>query len=164
LKILKEEMKSEIPIVFVGADFGNRKYIEDKAQELGLGDQIHVLGFVDQEDLIGLYLEAFALSYLSYFGPENLPPLEAMALGCPVIAANVAGAEDQFGNAALLVNPSQPKEIAATINKLDKNSKLRERLISLGKKRAAKWTSDDFVKGAFIALDEFESIRSAWLD
>ena len=42
---------------------------------------------------------------MSLFGPENLPPLEAMALGCPVVAADVPGAREQLGDAALRVPP-----------------------------------------------------------
>ncbi len=50
-----------------------------------------MLGLVDEDELIGLYQHAHALVYLSRFGPENLPPLEALALGCPAIVANVPG-------------------------------------------------------------------------
>jgi glycosyltransferase involved in cell wall biosynthesis len=43
------------------------------------------------------------LRYPSFFGAENLPPLEAFALGCPVIAADMPGAREQLGDAAILV-------------------------------------------------------------
>ena len=38
-------------------------------------------------DLVALYRHAFALAYVTFFGPENLPPLEAFGLGCPVVAS-----------------------------------------------------------------------------
>ena len=49
----------------------------------GIAAHVHFLGFVDTEDLVALYQHAHALTYLSFFGPENLPPLEAFALGLP---------------------------------------------------------------------------------
>ncbi|MFM6269445.1 MAG: glycosyltransferase, partial [Dolichospermum sp.] len=55
--------------------------------------------------MTSLYINAFSLAFMSFFGPDNLPPLEAMALGCPVIASKVSGSEEQLGNNALLVNP-----------------------------------------------------------
>jgi glycosyltransferase involved in cell wall biosynthesis len=56
--------------------------------------------------------------FLSYFGPDNFPPLEAFVLGCPVIAADVPGAREQIGEAALLFDPSNPSDIAAKIESL----------------------------------------------
>jgi glycosyltransferase involved in cell wall biosynthesis len=68
------------PLVFVGADKGNYQYIRELADELAISAQIYFLGFVPQEDLISLYRKAFAIAYVTFFGPENLPPLEAFAL------------------------------------------------------------------------------------
>lgn len=161
LRQLKDDGQ-ELDLAFVGADFGNRAYIQAKVREWGLQEQVHFLGFVQREDLIALYREAFALVYYSAFGPENLPPLEAMALGCPVIAGAVDGAEEQFGDAALLADPYQPEELAEAITRLLDDEKLRNTLIKRGKQRAGKWTSEDFVRGVFDFLDEFQTIRDLW--
>jgi glycosyltransferase involved in cell wall biosynthesis len=152
----------KIPLVLSGADFGNRAYVEDQILELGLQEQVHLLGFVPQGDLPALYRGALALTYVSFFGPENMPPLEAFAFGCPVIAANVSGAEEQMDGAALLVNPADPGEIAAAIRKVASDGNLRKRLVARGRKRAGRWTTDDFVHGAFSILDSFETTRHTW--
>ena len=162
LRQLKDEQGSEIDVAFVGADFGNRDFVQKRAKELGLESQVHILGFVERDEMIALYREAFALAYTSTFGPENLPPLEAMALGCPVIAGAVDGAQEQFGDAALLVDPYQPSDLADAIAKLMDDEKLKNTLIERGRQRAAKWTSQDFVRGVFEFLDQFESIRDLW--
>jgi glycosyltransferase involved in cell wall biosynthesis len=162
LKILKEEHGIVMGAAFVGADYGNREFVMEKAEEWGIAKQIKLLGFVEIDDLINLYRSAFALSYMSAFGPENLPPLEAMALGCPVIAARVDGAEEQLGDAALLVDTFNPFELASAIATLKKDKKLRAQLIRRGKKRAAKWTAMNFVQGTFEIFDEFESVRELW--
>ena len=124
-------------------------------KELGLDEQVHFLGFVNQEDLPALYKQAFALTYLTLFGPENLPPLEAFALGCPVVASNVSGAEEQLGDAAMLVDPTSPEQVANAIRLLHDDNEMRQTLIARGLRRAGKWTVDDFVNGVFDILDDF---------
>jgi len=99
---------------------------------------------------------------VSYFGPENLPPLEAFALGCPVIAANVSGATEQLGDAALLVDPSRPETIADAIQSVNTDPAMREKLVTRGRVRAQSWTAADFVRGVFSILDEFEMVRRCW--
>jgi glycosyltransferase involved in cell wall biosynthesis len=88
--------------------------------------------------------------------------LEAFALGCPVIAADVPGAREQLGDAALLVNPADEVEIAGAIRQLVRDPGQRERLIELGRKRARRFTGEDFVRGVFTLLDEFQVTRRCW--
>ena len=83
-------------------------------------------------------------------------------MGCPVIASKAAGAKEQLGEAALLVNPVDEQEIAWAINKLWHNKKLRAKLIQKGISRAKKWTSNDYIKGVCDILDEFEPYRRCW--
>lgn len=151
-----------IPLMLTGSDFGNQNFVKAKIHELGLDEQVKLLGFVETPELISLYQNALAMTYLSFFGPENLPPLEAFALGCPVIAAKVDGAEEQIGDAGLLVDPADPEAIADAIRGLYKDKNLRSDLIARGRAIATRWSSDDFVKGVFKILDEFEPIRRNW--
>ena len=162
VKILKEQYGLIMPVVFVGSDMGNLQYIRQMVARLGLSTQVHFLGFVPREDLVGLYCNAFALTYLTFFGPENLPPLEAFSLGCPVIASNVSGALEQLGDAALLVDPKDERQIADAIKRLHEDATLRDTLVSRGLARASKWTADDFVKSVLSLFDEFEPIRRCW--
>jgi glycosyltransferase involved in cell wall biosynthesis len=109
-----------------------------------------------------LYKNAFALAYMTLFGPDNLPPLEAFALGCPVLASDISGAREQLGNAALFVNPTNPQEIAEAILKLHHDAQLRSTLKERGIQRARQWTNKDFLNGIFGVLNEFENIRRCW--
>ena len=120
------------------------------------------LGFVSQNELVDLYRNALTLTYVSYFGPENLPPLEAFALGCPVIAANVNGAAEQLGDAALFIDPNSPEEIADAIQTMHTDKHLRGELVMRGLTRAQSWTGENFVRGVFSILDDFETIRRSW--
>jgi glycosyltransferase involved in cell wall biosynthesis len=162
LKIIRERFELDFSLVLSGSDQGNRKYVEAKTAELNLKPHVHFRGFVSQEELINLYQNAFALIYPSFFGTENLPPLEAFALGCPVIASNVPGAKEQMGDAAILFDPKNEEELALAIKRLYRNIELREELIAKGKRRALRWTSEDYVKGVMKIVDEFEPIRRCW--
>jgi glycosyltransferase involved in cell wall biosynthesis len=162
IKLLKEKYDLEFPLVFVGSDKGNESYIKEMVQKLDLSKQVYFLGFVPQEDIVPLYRHAFALTFMSFFGPDNLPPLEAMALGCPVIASNVSGAKEQLGDAALLVDTKQPEEIAEAIKYLSEDSIFRQSLIERGREKAYKWTAKDYVQEIFSVIDDFEAMRRCW--
>ena len=159
---LKSEYRIDLPVVFVGSDKGNQEYVRTFAAQLNPPIDVSFLGFVPTQDLVALYRGAFALAYVTFFGPENLPTLEAFALSCPVVASEVDGAREQLGDAALFVNPRDPREIAAAIKSLRDNDSLRKTLISQGRARAERWTAKDFVRGVFRALDEFEPVRRCW--
>jgi glycosyltransferase involved in cell wall biosynthesis len=162
IKCLKEKYDLELPLVLVGADKGNEAYVREMVAKLDLSKQVYFLGFVPQTDMAQLYKNAFALTFLSFFGPDNLPPLEAMALGCPVIAANVSGASEQLQDAALLVDPKQPEEIAIAVKSLLEDADLRQNLIEAGSLRAKQWMADDYIREIFSVLDDFEAIRRCW--
>lgn len=162
VKCLKEQHNLEFPLILVGSDQGNESYVKEMVEELDLSNQVHFLGFVPQCDMPDLYQNAFALSFTSFFGPDNLPPLEAMSLGCPVVAAAVSGAKEQLGDAALLVDPKQPEEIAGAIKSLFEDAVLRRKLIDRGLIRANQWTVNDYVQEIMIAIDDLAAIRRTW--
>jgi glycosyltransferase involved in cell wall biosynthesis len=159
---LKAKHQIEFQVVFVGSNKGNEEYVRGFAARLNPSIDVAFLGFVPVEDLVALYRGAFALTYVTFFGPENLPPLEAFALGCPVIASDVPGGREQLGEAALFVDPRDPSSIAGAIKTLHDDNALRRTLIEKGHIRADRWTAKDFVRGAFSAFDEFESVRRCW--
>lgn len=161
-KLLRDKYNLKLHIVFSGSDQGNQSYVKEMTDELGLSEQIHFVGFITQSEVVALYRNAFALVYLSFLGPDNLPPLEAMALGCPVIASKIPGSEEQLGDAALLCDPKSTEQIAEAIKSLWEDELLRQTLIRRGKELACKWTTRDYVKGIFSTLDEFETMRRSW--
>jgi glycosyltransferase involved in cell wall biosynthesis len=161
LKMLKENHQLILPAVFVGSDKGNIDYLKKLAVELGLESQVHFLGFVTDAEMTALYRNALALVYLSFFGPENLPPLEAFSVGCPVIASRVNGTSEQLDDAALLVSPTDVDEIALAIKSMLDDGK-RQTLITRGFERAKKMSSSNYVGQVFALLDEFQFVRRAW--
>ena len=162
LKILREKHNQNYKLIFTGSDKGNLHFIKEKICELGLLDDVIIHGFISYNELAFLYEKAFALVFPSFFGPDNLPPLEAFSFGCPVIAANVPGAKEQLGDGALFVDPTNEEEIADAVKLLKENTNLREKLIFKGRQRAGKWTAVDYVQEVFKTVKEFEKYRRSW--
>jgi glycosyltransferase involved in cell wall biosynthesis len=162
LKVLKDEHALRPNLVLVGSEKGNFSHVRSLAHAYGVDSQVRFLGFVSQSDLVALYRRALALIYPSFCGPENLPPLEAFALGCPVIAADIAGAREQLGDGALLVDPRSAESIAEAIKSLLEDEKLRHHLAARGMRRAADWTPAKFVRGVLTIFDAFEPVRRCW--
>jgi glycosyltransferase involved in cell wall biosynthesis len=148
-------------LVCVGSDKGALSHVRSLVERLGLADRVHLLGFVETDELVALYGGAFALTYLSYFGPENLPPLEAFALACPVVCADIRGAREQLGDAALFVPPADADAVADAVLKL-RDDGLRSHLVAAGRERAQLFTGEGYVRGVFDFLDEFEAVRRCW--
>lgn len=119
-------------MVFTGGDMGNRKTVEEFIMHNGLTDQVKILGFIPPEDMRGLYSGARAVVMPSYFGPTNLPPLEAWIMGKPLIYSTTG--REQAGDAAILFDPDEAKELANAL-KLTRDDQLCADLIEKGRKR-----------------------------
>jgi glycosyltransferase involved in cell wall biosynthesis len=162
LEHLKTNHALSLPLVLTGSDKGNLAHVEALIRRQGLTSQVHILGFVPEEDLIQLYRGAVALVFPTFFGPDNLPPLEAFSLGCPVIASRVPGAEEQLGDAALLFDPAEPSELAAAVATLVSDPKLRAQLIENGFEKVSARSSETYVRRVCQVIEELEPIRRCW--
>jgi glycosyltransferase involved in cell wall biosynthesis len=161
LKLQKQKGR-DISLVLTGADHGNGPHLREAAKNLGIEDLVHFCGFVPYEDILSFYGEARALSYVSFFGPENLPPLEAMALECPVILANIPGVQTLHGDGPVFVNPRDPAAIAEGIDLvLDRPEEVHERL-RIGKEVALRNTYARYLESFQTMLDTFEPMRRCW--
>jgi len=132
LKILEQEFGYRIGAIFAGGDQGNLAYIHSIANLLGLSNRVRFAGFVPNEEIPYLYKQSLALVMPTYFGPTNLPPLEAFTLGVPVLYPNKVGLRDQVGSSALLMVLSDPRSMAAHLCALIEDPMLRNKLIAAG--------------------------------
>lgn len=150
-------------LILIGGDQGNKNYIEALVRSNFLEQVILFPGFVPRDDLVVLYKNAQALVYPSFSGPENLPPLEAMSVGCPVAVAEYPGAREQFGDAALYFDPTDVESIQESILKIIDDDYIKKfRLIELGYSRANRWSGKDYVMGVFNIINRFEKYRISW--
>lgn len=162
LKVLRDKWGIDFDVIFTGADEGNLKHVLEFAEKNGVRDSIHYAGLVSIDELVRLYSEAFALVFAAAVGPDNLPPLEAMSLNCPVITSDLPGAREQFGDAAMYFKPHDECELAERIKELMENRDLKEEKLKLGRKRAQSWTAGDYVDEVLKIIDEFQLISRSW--
>jgi glycosyltransferase involved in cell wall biosynthesis len=149
LGLLKQEQGMIVHVVFCGFHSGELreqtfKQVMSTADRMQIDNQIHYLGHVSNENMSALYAEARALVMPTFFGATNIPPLEAWALGCPVITSDIRGIREQAGNAAILVDPRSVEAIATGIGKIWTDDNLCQTLIEAGARRVALFTSDDY--------------------
>lgn len=152
IKTLKDAIP-DIHLVLVGSERNNCKEIKKYIINNGLENHITILGFVSNENITYLYRHAVGMIMPSYFGPTNIPPLEAMALGCPVAVSNKYAMPEQIGKAGLLFDPDSPEEIADCIKQLWTDENLREKLRKLGNRRVQRWTKHEFGEKLFKIID-----------
>jgi glycosyltransferase involved in cell wall biosynthesis len=124
----------------------NREYwnLEKFVEKNGLVEQVKFMGHIPDLELIHLYKNALALVMPTFYGPTNIPPIEAILLGCPPIVSNIYAMGDQFENAALYFDPEDPNDIAEKIYLVLKNSDIRDTLIKKGEMIRKKFSQDRF--------------------
>lgn len=133
-----------VNLVLVGSEQNNERAVSDLIVDLELQDQVKILGYVNNPEMIYLYRHARALVMPTLFGPTNIPQLEAFVLGCPVATSGIYGIPEQVGDAALLFDPENVDEIAESIERLWEDDGLCDELVEKGKIRAAKWGQKEF--------------------
>ena len=106
--------------------------------------QIQILDYVTNEQLVYLYRHARALAMPTFAGPTNIPPLEALALGCPMMLSNNFAMPEQVGDAALYFNPESIEEIMDCMEKLWIDDELCAELILHGAIQKRKWGLKQF--------------------
>lgn len=141
--LLKDAI-SDLHIVFVGSKKEGYKGVCELVGRFKLTRNIHFIGYVPDIDMPEFYRRARAMIIPTFFGPTNIPPLEAIALSCPAAVPDIYGAREQMGEAALYFNPSSPQEIANAIERLWKDDTLCAELSKKGLLRSARWDQSHF--------------------
>ena len=162
LRTLEQRHGLRIGAIFSGGDQGNLAYVKSYVRELNLEDRVRFVGFVDNDEIPMLYMQSVALVMPSYFGPTNLPPLEAFGLGVPVLYSDKAGMRDQVGDAGLLMDLNDPASLADHLKNLIDDSQLRMRLVEAGKERLKFFDSMDRVGILKRVLEDFRWKRLTW--
>jgi glycosyltransferase involved in cell wall biosynthesis len=115
------------------------------ASEEGASDLIHIVGYVEDDIMAPLYAGSRGVLLPTFFGPTNIPILEAWTFGVPVLTSDLRGIREQCGDAAILVDPSSVEAIADGIYSLWSDERRRRRLVSAGTKRLAQYGRGDYV-------------------
>ena len=108
--------------------------------DLGLEDQVCLLGYVADVDLPALYTAAEVFAFPSLYEGFGLPALEAMACGTPVIASNTSSLPEIVGDAGLLVAPHDIAGLTTAIEAGLRDAALRADLRARGLTQAGRFT------------------------
>ncbi|HEV2752968.1 MAG TPA: glycosyltransferase family 1 protein [Solirubrobacteraceae bacterium] len=122
----------EVAMVVAGAQGWRNEVFESQAPRAGV--PLVMTGRVTDEELVRLYSGARCLIFPSLYEGYGLPPLEAMACGCPVISSDRCGLPEVVDDAGVLVDPLDPQAIGAAIRALAadeaRRAQLRERALA----------------------------------
>ena len=126
---LSPELRAEYKLALVGFDSWNFD-----RKELSSGADIRLIENVtDDRVLAEIYRNASLFVFPSFYEGFGFPPLEAMACGCPVIASSGTPLPEVCGKGAVYFNPNSVSELAARIEEVLSNNKLRNSLVENGK-------------------------------
>ena len=123
---------SGVRLVIAGKLGWKYKEIFRLISSLGLDSDVTYLQYIDGDDLPVLYSAAEVFVYPSLYEGFGLPPLEAMACGCPVVTSNISSIPEVVGNAALLTDPIDIKSVCDSIHLLLSDDNLKNEVIKKG--------------------------------
>lgn len=148
-------------LILCGSDKGNKEYYCRMIKEMGLDKYIHVLNFLSNEELYVLYKNAAALVMASHFGPTNMPPIEAMEIGCPVVCSDLEGHREILGDAAVYFDPLDVNSmVKAFCTIIEDNETYRSKIKS--RLESNIFNSDEALFRMNSYLLEAVNIRNCW--
>lgn len=159
-KLARERTGLNLRLVLSGSDKGTKKNVTSVVHELELVNCVDFVGFISKEELLTLYGSARMLLFPTFFGPDNLPPLEAMSFHCPIAVSDIPGAREQLGDAALYFDPSSVEELAQIIVHASQNSENSNDFVEKGLLLCAKRTPQDYVQNTVIKIQSFGAALS----
>jgi len=141
-----QEQFSKFQLVLAGARGWKSKKIIKAWQKSPFQKDILFLGYVNQTEKEILYSRALVFVYPSFYEGFGFPPLEALSVGLPVICSQTSSLPEVVGEAAILINPFKPEEIASALKMILSDQKLRQRLIDRGYERVKLFSWDKTAK------------------
>jgi glycosyltransferase involved in cell wall biosynthesis len=123
-----------------GASAQDFPAVAARIRDMGLEKRVRWLGLVSQDGMPELYANASVVVYPSLHEGFGFPPLEAMAVGTPVVASDRGSLPEVLDGAALLVDPTDDRALSKALESVLVQPELRERLRRTGRERARTFT------------------------
>lgn len=140
LHAIREKHGVDVPLVTCGNAGGRYAAVFDAVnttvRSLDMTDLFHHLGYVSNKEMVALYRSTVALVAPAIEGPTNLPPIEALVLGAPIVTVRLFDIPKQVGKAALLFDPYDVDEMADRIHQVWTDAELRAALLAHGEEQA----------------------------
>lgn len=155
--LVHNRLKGGEQLVIVGNPIEKQyvKLLHKKVAQKKLDKQVVFIDTLSKNDLRLFYIFASVLVYPSALETFGLPPLEAMACGCPVITSNRFAMPEISGDAALIADPDNIPKLAEAIYQVLNNESLRQGLIRKGHERVKQF---DWKKAATQTLEIFAEV------
>lgn len=123
LRVMLDRYNWAPQAVFCGADKGALSQVLALARDLNVLKNIKYCGFVPSDELPYLYAGSMALVMPTYFGPTNIPPMEAACLGVPVCYSDFPAFREFMGESAFYMNLQDPGSLAKILHKLRESAR-----------------------------------------
>jgi glycosyltransferase involved in cell wall biosynthesis len=149
---------SDIQLVVVGKQEYPYLDIQALVDQLALHNRVILPGYVQDADLPLLYNLADLFVYPSSYEGFGLPPLEAMACGTPVIVSNNSSLPEVTGDAAILIDPLNIKDMTDTMYQVLNNEKLRHSMAEKGITQARKFSWEQTAKETLAVYQEIRTL------
>ncbi len=111
-----------------------------KLSSLGITEDVTFVDYISELELAYYYSSATLLAYPSLYEGFGLPPLEAMACGCPVVTANISSLPEVVGEAGIMVNPYDTSSLVQAIRRVLTDDKLRDNMVGRGLEQSKKFS------------------------
>lgn len=126
----------KVRLVIAGHVIRGRSNLPEEIDAAGLGEQVLLPGYVPDRELPLLYAGASLFVYPSWWEGFGLPPLEAMAMGVPVITYRTSSLPEVVGDAAILIDPPfDPADLEVAVRSVFEDEGRRDAMIAKGKQR-----------------------------
>lgn len=143
-KLLKKGVKSNL--VLIGSPGYGFEDMVKTVNELGLSKNVFFLGYVPDQDMVKFYNTAELFVFPSFYEGFGLPPLEAMACGCPVITSNTSSLPEVVGNAGFTLDPNDYNAFAESMYQVLTNESLKTEMTKKSLKRAKLFSWENTAK------------------
>jgi glycosyltransferase involved in cell wall biosynthesis len=143
-KLIQDPRFGDVMLAIVGDKedvfFSNYAALQSMVDHMNLNKSVVFTGFVPDADLVSLYNAAEALVLPSFDEGFGLPAVEAMACGTPVLASATGSLPEVVGDAGILFDPHNPREMQEALSSVLMDAPLREKMRRLGLRRAAEYS------------------------
>jgi glycosyltransferase involved in cell wall biosynthesis len=152
--IIRRGELENVKLLIIGDEISKYAGLRRTVHRYKLHKHVRFFGFVPDATLAILYRLARVFVFPSLYEGFGLPPLEAMASGCPVITSNVSSLPEVVGDAAMLIDPYEPDAIAGAMRRVLTDDRLREDMRERGLIRARAFSWSQSVRRVRAIYDE----------
>jgi glycosyltransferase involved in cell wall biosynthesis len=151
-------IKDDIPhqLVLAGEQRWSTRAELQVMEDLQLQDRVYFPGWIQHGDLPAVYSLADLFAFPSLYEGFGIPLIEAMACGCPVVAADTCAAPEVLDGSGWLVDPLSVEDIAAGMKKVLFDSELRAAMVAKGIERSKAFSWEQCAKQVLAVFDSLE--------